>query len=100
MLFWRKHVRGITGWKYARWHACTMLRVLARGGYGRHETAACADGLWSGFRGVTGRWDLSRRSHRMPSVPRRIFIARPALCLGLIEGNWRAALRGLRRPMG
>jgi len=96
ILFWRKHVPGLAGWKHSRWHSCTMFRVLARSGYGKAETEAFADGLWNGWRGVTGRWEPSRRSHHMPAPLRRIFVAMPALCLGLLEVNPRAVLRALR----
>jgi GT2 family glycosyltransferase len=100
LLFWRKHAHGMARWKYSRWHACTIFRVLARGGYGQEETGAFADGLWDGVCGVTGRWEPSRRSHPMPALLRRMFVARPALLLGLMEADPRAVLRGFRRPMG
>jgi hypothetical protein len=100
LLFWRKHAHGTAGWKYARWHVCTMFRVLARSGYGPEETGAFADGLWNGMRGVTGRWDPSRSSHHMPILLRRMFIAWPALWLGLLEANPRAVMREFRRLAG
>ena len=96
ILFWRKHANGLVAWKYARWHACTIFRVLARAGYGRAETEAFADGLWSGLRGATGRWEPSCPSHHMPHVLRRMFVAMPALSLALMEGKPSAVLRALR----
>ena len=99
ILFWRKHARGLAAWKYARWHACTIFRVLARDGYGKAATEAFADGLWSGLRGITGRWEPSCPSHHMPFLLRRLFVATPALSLGLLEADPRAVLRALRhRP--
>lgn len=95
ILFWRKHRRGLKAWKFARWHACTIFRVLARGGFGKAETEALADGLWSGIRGTVGRWEPSLSSHRMPLLLRRIFVAMPALSLALLEANPRAVLRAL-----
>jgi GT2 family glycosyltransferase len=100
ILFWRKHATGLAAWKYARWHACTMFRVLARSGYGRAETEAFADGLWSGLRGTTGRWKPSCPSHHMPYFLRRVFVARPNLSLGLMEANPNAVLRALRSRSG
>ncbi|HUB94753.1 MAG TPA: glycosyltransferase family 2 protein [Stellaceae bacterium] len=100
LLFWRKHAHGLAGWRYGRWHACTMFRVLARGGYGPNETEAFADGLWSGLLGATGRWDPSRASHRMPRLLRRLFVAKPAVVLGLLEADPRAVMRGFKRPLG
>jgi GT2 family glycosyltransferase len=95
ILFWRKHATGLARWKYARWHACTILRVLARSGYGREETEAFADGLWSGLRGATGRWEPSGPLHHMPHVLRRMFVARPPLSLGLMEAKPGTVLRAL-----
>src|SRR5207237_6338163 len=80
-VFWRKYARRLTALKYARWHACTMFRVLARGGFEKTRTEAFADGLWSGMRGITGPWDKSARSHHMPAALRRIFVRFPALML-------------------
>jgi GT2 family glycosyltransferase len=100
ILFWRKHATGLSAWKYARWHACTIFRVLARAGYGRAETEAFADGLWSGLRGGTGRWEPSCSLHRMPYFLRCIFVSRPALSLGLMEADPRAVWRALRRRSG
>ena len=97
IMFWRKHAEGLKVWKYARWHACTIFRVLARTGYGREETKAFADGLWCGLRGHTGRWEPSNPSHHMPDIARRIFVAIPMLSHGLMEGSARAMLRALWR---
>jgi GT2 family glycosyltransferase len=87
ILFWRKHATGLLAWKYARWHACTIFRLLARSGYGGAETEAFADGLWSGLRGGTGRWEPSSSLHHMPYLLRRIFITMPALWLSLMEAR-------------
>jgi GT2 family glycosyltransferase len=95
--FWRKHVKGLTAWKFALWHTCMMFRILARAGYGRAETEAFADGLWSGLRGVTGRWEPNKPQHQMPPVLRKLFCLRPALTLGVIEANPKAVLRAFRR---
>lgn len=92
ILFWRKYGRGLLSWKAARWHICTMFRVLARSGYGKAETEAFADGLWAGLLCRTGRWDPSSPSHRMPFVLRHVFVYMPALSLGLIELNPKAIL--------
>jgi hypothetical protein len=94
ILFWRIHGRGLASWRYGRWHVCTMFRVLARGGYGREEIGAFADGLWNGIRGVTGRWEPARRSHHMPAPLRRMFLAKPAVLLGLLEADPRGVIRG------
>ena len=96
ILFWRKHARGLAAWKYARWQACTLFRLLAREGYGKAETAAFADGLWSGLCGGTGRWEPSHFSHHMPYVLRRIFLAMPVLSLRLMEARPSDVLRALR----
>ena len=98
ILFWRKYARGVARWKYARWHACTIFRVLARGGFGREETGAFADGLWSGFRGITGKWNPSRSAHRMPGLLRHAVVANPAFWLAMMEADPHAALRAVRRP--
>lgn len=98
ILFWRKHASGLAAWKYARWHVCTIFRVLARTGYGKAETEAFADGVWSGLCGATGRWEPSRPRHHMPYPLRRIFAARPAALLGLMEADFKVVLRALRRP--
>jgi GT2 family glycosyltransferase len=100
ILFWRKYARGIARWRYARWHACTIFRVLARGGFGREETGAFADGLWSGFRGATGKWDPSLSAHRMPGALRGAIVANPAFWLAMIEAKPVAALRAVRHPNG
>jgi GT2 family glycosyltransferase len=98
-LFWRKHARFPRAWKYARWHACSTFRLLARGGYERTRTEAFADGLWSGVRGTTGRWEPSCASHHMPLLLRRMFVANPALSLALMEANnLRAIWRAIRSP--
>ena len=99
ILFWRKHVRGLASWQYGRWHVCTIARVLARGGYGREEIAAFADGLWNGIRGITGRWDPLLSSHHMPAPFRRLFIAKPAVLVGLLEADPRAIARGFLRRL-
>lgn len=96
VLFWRKHGRGLAAWRYARWHLCTISRLLARGGYRREEMEAFADGLWNGLRGVSGRWEPSCASHHMPSVLRRAFVAMPRLSLGLMEADPGAVLDALR----
>lgn len=98
ILFWRKHAGGLAAWRFARWHVCTMFRLLARTGYGKAETEAFADGFWSGLRGTTGRWEPSLPRHHMPYLLRRIFVARPDVSLGLLEADLAAVIRALRRP--
>ena len=95
IMFWRKHATGFAVWKCGRWHACTMFRVIARSQHGRAETEAFADGLWNGLRGITGRWEPSRPSHHMPSLLRRLFVAKPDLTLALMEANPKGVLRAL-----
>lgn len=97
ILFWRKHGRGLGAWKHARWNVCMMFRVLARAGYGKAETEALADGLWSGLRGATGRWDPSNPLHRMPWLLRQLFVRNPALSQAVIEAEPKAVLRALWR---
>ena len=95
--FWRKHASGFTAWRRARWHICMMFRVLARAGYGKAETEALADGLWSGLRGVTGRWEPTHPRHHMPHALRKLFCLQPALTLGVIEANPKAIRRAFTR---
>lgn len=96
ILFWRKHARGVTAWKRARWHVCTIFRILARTGYGEAETEAFADGLWSGLCGTAGRWEPSLPRHHMPQPLRRIFVAKPDISLALMEANVDRVFRALR----
>jgi len=100
ILFWRKHARGLAAWRFARWHACTILRVLGRGGFGQEEVGAFCDGIWSGIRGGTGRWDQTLPAHRMPGPVRALIVAMPALWLGIMEASPRAILRALHHPAG
>jgi hypothetical protein len=100
VLFQRKHATGRAAWKCGRWYACTVFRMIARSGYGRAETEAFADGLWNGLRGITGRWEPSRPSHHMPSLLRRLFAAKPALTLALMEANPKGVLRALTSGSG
>jgi GT2 family glycosyltransferase len=100
ILFWHKHASGLASWKCLRWYACTVFRMIARSGYGRAETEAFADGLWSGLRGITGRWEPSRPSHRMPSPLRRLFAAKPALTFALMEANPKGVLRAISSRSG
>lgn len=98
--FWRKHSTGVTSWKRARWQVCIMFRVLARTGYGKAETKALADGLWSGLRGGVGRWDPTQPGHRMPALLRVLFTLNPALMLACMEADPGAALRALSPRRG
>jgi hypothetical protein len=97
-LFWRKHGHGMARWKFGRWHACTIFRLVARGGFEQEQIEAYADGLWSGLRGATGRWDPGLSSHRMPILLRRMIVSHPTLSLALLETNPRAVLRAIRHP--
>ena len=99
ILFWHKHASGLASWKCLRWYTCTVFRMIARSGYGRAETEAFADGLWSGLRGITGRWEPSRPSHRRPSPLRRLFAAKPALTFALMEADPKGVLRAHFVPL-